>query len=121
MPSANSRDAMPRETKSEWIEELRNRIREHLEAKRNQIVEDIINYPPPIPACDQHYNYLLEQRVNISLELRRLNTLFQDGDASQDEVTLIDAFLTASAFIQNEAQQEIRTAFADAWAAAESR
>ncbi|MDH3599591.1 MAG: hypothetical protein OEU26_08120 [Candidatus Tectomicrobia bacterium] len=119
MPSAKSRGAMPKEIESEWIEGIWNRIREHLETKRAQIVEDIVNYPPPIPACDQHYNYLLEQRVNLSQELRRLNTLVQDRSASQDEVKLIDEFLAASAYIQDEAEQDIRAACNDALSGAE--
>jgi hypothetical protein len=121
MPSAKSRSEIPKEIESEWIEDIWKRIREHLEKKRAQILEDIVNYPPPIPACDQHYNYLLEQRVHISQELRRLNTLLQDRSASQDEFKLIDEFLTASAYIQDEAEQDIRAACKDALSGAESR
>jgi hypothetical protein len=111
---------MPKEIESEWVEGIWNRIREYLETKRNQILEDIVNYPPPIPACDQHYNYLLEQRVTISQELRRLNTLFQDRSAGQDEIKLIDEFLTASAYIHDEAAQHIRAAGKDALSGAAS-
>jgi hypothetical protein len=120
MPSANSRSAMPTESELEWVESICNRIWEHLETKRAQILEDIINYPPPIPACDQHYNYLLEQRVNIAQALRQLNTLCQDHSASQDKVKLLDAFLTASAYFQDEAEQDMRVACRDALFHAES-
>jgi hypothetical protein len=121
MLSAKSRSEIPKEIESGWIEDIWNRIREHLETKRAQILEDIVKYPPPIPACDQHYNYLLEQRVHISQELRRLNTLLQDRSTSQDEFKLLDAFLTASAFIQDEVEQDIRAACKDALSGAESR
>ena len=121
MPSAKSRSEIPKEIASEWIEDIWNRIRKHLETRRDQILEDIINYPPPIPACDQHYNYLLEQRVHISQELRRLSTLLQDRSASQDELKLIDAFLTASAYIQDEVEQDIRAACKDALSGAPHR
>jgi hypothetical protein len=121
MPSAKSRSKTPKEIESEWIDDIWNRIRKHLEMKRAQILEAIINYPPPIPACDQHYNYLLEQRVHIAQELRRLNTLVQDRSASQDQVKLIDEFLTASAYIQDEVEQDIRAACKEALSGAESR
>lgn len=121
MSSAKSRSETPKGIESGWIEDIWNRIREHLETKRAQVLADIVNYPPPIPACDQHYNYLLEQRVHISQELRRLNTLLQDRSASQDEFKLIDEFLTASAYIQDEAKQDIRAACKDALSGAESR
>lgn len=121
MPSANSRSAMPKEIESKWMEDIWNRIRKHLETKRAQILEDIVNYPPPIPACDQHYNYLLEQRVHIAQELRRLHTLSQDRSASPDAFKLIDEFLTASAYIQDEAKQDLRAACKEAWSGAESR
>ena len=121
MPSAKSRSEIPKEIDSEWIGDIWNRIRKHLEMKRAQILEDIVNYPPPIPACDQHYNYLLEQRVHISQELRRLNTLLQDRSASQDGFKLIDEFLTASAYIQDEVEQDIRAACKEALSSAESR
>ena|SRR5687768_13199046 len=120
MPSAKSRSKTPKEIESEWIEDIWNRIRKHLETKRAQILEDIVKYPPPIPACDQHYNYLLEQRVHIAQELRRLNTLVQDRSASPDQVKLIDEFLTASAYIQDEVEQDIRAA-CKALSGAESR
>lgn len=121
MPSAKSRSEIPKERELECIEDIWNRIREHLETQRAQILEDIVNYPPPIPACDQHYNYLLEQRAHISQELRRLNTLLQDRSASPDEFKLLDEFLTASAYIQDEAAQDIRAAYKDALSDAVSR
>jgi hypothetical protein len=121
MPSATSRSEISKVIESEWIKDIWNRIREHLETKRAQILEDILNYPPPIPACDQHYNYLLEQRVHIAQELRRLNTLLQDRSAGQDELKLIDEFLTASAYIQDKAEQDIRAACKDVLSGAESR
>lgn len=36
-----------------------------LEAKQ-RIADEIAFYPPPIPACDAQFNYLLEQRAQIA-------------------------------------------------------
>jgi hypothetical protein len=47
-------------------------IRTLLEEKKQRTYEEIRNYPRPIPACDQHFNYLLEEQDRICLELSRL-------------------------------------------------
>ena len=53
------------------------RLRRRLEARRAEIAREIRGYPPPIPACDQHYNHLLEQRREVAAALRRLDALHQ--------------------------------------------
>ena len=47
-------------------------FREALEALRKSLLEQIQNYPPPITACDQQFNHLLEQRDRIGSLLRKL-------------------------------------------------
>lgn len=49
-----------------------NELMQELEAKRLQIEVEIESYPAPIPACDQQFNYLLEQRGLVRQELRQL-------------------------------------------------
>jgi hypothetical protein len=43
-----------------------------LEVERDRVREAIASYPPPIPACDEQFNHLLEERDRISRELSRL-------------------------------------------------
>jgi hypothetical protein len=43
-----------------------------LEAKKRRLYSDIRNYPTPIAACDQHFNYLLEQQARVKAELSRV-------------------------------------------------
>ena len=54
-----------RETASErtWL---------RLERERRRIQSEISAYPRPIPACDQQFNHLLEQRAVITRKLQRL-------------------------------------------------
>ena len=52
-----------------------------LETQKAQIIEEIRNYPPPIPACDAQFNYLLEKRDRLSVELNRLHKLNQNDSA----------------------------------------
>lgn len=42
-----------------------------LEAQRLRIHAEITAYPMPIPACDAHFNHLLEQRARICEALRQ--------------------------------------------------
>ncbi|MEE8556569.1 MAG: hypothetical protein V3T14_01640 [Myxococcota bacterium] len=42
-----------------------------LEEERDRILEQIRAYPPPIPACDEHFNHLLERRDQIERDLAR--------------------------------------------------
>lgn len=45
-----------------------------LEAELARTYEEISNYPPPIPACDEQFNYLLEKRDQLLRELARLRS-----------------------------------------------
>ena len=82
-------------------------LREQLEARQNQIYDEIAKYPPPIPACDQHFNYLLEQRTAIALELRRQKALAQESLASGDPVALMEDFMASSTFVDDGARQRV--------------
>lgn len=84
-------------------------LRDQLEAKQNQIYGDIAHYPPPIPACDQHFNYLLEQRTGIALELRRQKALAEESLTSRDPVALIGEFIESSIYVNDETKQRVRS------------
>lgn len=53
---------------------LWDKVRRHIETRRRPIQDEIRRYPPPIPACDAHFNHLLEQRTLLSRELVRLES-----------------------------------------------
>jgi len=84
-------------------------IRAQLEAKQNQIYEEITHYPPPIPACDQHFNYLLEQRTGIAQELRRQKALAEESLTSRDPAALIRAFVASSVYVNDETRQYVHS------------
>ncbi len=60
-------------------------FRLRIESLRNSVVGELKNYPPPIPACDAHYNHLLELRQLLGQELTRL-----DSAADQDACSIED-------------------------------
>lgn len=68
-------------------------LRQALEAERLRVQEEIGGYPPPIPACDAYFNFLLEQRALLSDELRRLEEAVAESAASGDPRAVLDAFV----------------------------
>jgi hypothetical protein len=46
----------------------------NLEAEKARLYEEIRRYPTPITACDQQFNWLLEQQTRVIAELRRLHS-----------------------------------------------
>jgi chorismate mutase len=52
---------------------------QRLEAERLRIQREITSYPAPIPACDAHFNHLLEQRAMICDELARIRASEPDS------------------------------------------
>jgi hypothetical protein len=113
MPMTTSHTAAHQDATLERLTSAWNTIRESLAAKQNQIYDDIANYPPPIPACDQHFNYLLEQRTGIAQELRRQKTLAEQCLTSSHPVALIREFMTSSHYLSRETKQNILDCLAD--------
>ena len=54
-------------------------LRARLEQKQEAVAADIRAYPPPIPACDAQFDYLLERREALSAALARLDAARKDG------------------------------------------
>lgn len=52
-----------------------------LEAKRDELIAEICAYPTPIPACDAHFNWLLEMRAAVFEDLDKLARLRAQGTA----------------------------------------
>ena len=65
-------------------------MRRAIEALYDDVVAEIRNYPPPIPACDAHFNHLLDLRRLLPKELDRLDA------AAADDALTVDAFIRQS-------------------------
>ncbi len=48
-------------------------IRAALVRERDRLYEEIKSYPPPIAACDEQFDDLLERRDRVARELARLS------------------------------------------------
>src|SRR5262249_28754604 len=107
MSSTEPQHAMSRRmdlVKSAW-----ERIRTHLENEKVRIHEEIRNYPRPLPACDQQFNYLLEERARISQELDRMDEASRESLARSDPIGPIDEFIQSSSFLGDAAGQQVRS------------
>jgi hypothetical protein len=94
---------------SRLVQATWNHIRDHIERKRAGVNHEIKNYPPPIPACDQQFNYLLEERGRIVRELARLDTYAEQSRTRVDAKSLIDEFISSSAYIDVAVKRAIRS------------
>jgi hypothetical protein len=95
----------PREPSA--IESAWNILRTHLENERRRIHQEIRSYPRPIPACDQQFNYLLEERSKIYLELTRLHEAFEEGQNSGEPVKFLDVFIRSSSYLDDATKQKL--------------
>jgi hypothetical protein len=93
----------------DFIESVWNRIRTHLENARAKIYEEIRNYPRPVPACDQQFNYLLEERARIGRELDRMAEAAGESLRRDNPIDVIDDFINTSNYIDKNVRQTIRS------------
>ena len=68
---------------------------------------EIVSYPSPIPACDAHFNHLLEERARVSEEISRLDEAAGRNTPPGEAMRLIDEFVRASRYLDDAAKREI--------------
>ncbi|MEM7116358.1 MAG: hypothetical protein AAF614_28240 [Chloroflexota bacterium] len=89
------------------LDTLWQEARNALEQRLAEVKEEIRYYPPPIPACDVHFNALLEERAKIPHELRRLAELQQQPAKN---TTSLEQFIASSAYLDEATRIAITTA-----------
>ena len=106
MPSLETWQPTIRQTddvKSVW-----NKVRTVLEHEKARIYEQIGGYPPPIAACDQQFNDLLEKQTKILRELARLKEAEAESLTAGDPSKVIYEFIRSSPYIDSETEQTIK-------------
>lgn len=83
-------------------------IKNHLSQRRDQIYEEIRAYPPPIPACDEQYNHLLEKRAKIVRELARLDRAIEKGRTALVPAGHVERFMQSSSDMDADIVQNVR-------------
>jgi len=79
----------------------------HLESEKSRVQEEIRNYPAPIPACDAQFNFLLEERDNLSAEVARVLALMDENLESDDARLSIRGYIGDSRYIVGSTKREI--------------
>ena len=83
-------------------------IRAYLTTKKHQINEEVRYYPPPIPACDAQFNYLLAERAKLSQLLWQLGTMSQTNSSKQERQQWLVAFLEFSSDLEPSVAQAVQ-------------
>jgi hypothetical protein len=99
---------IPVSNRIELVNTAWNQLKTQLENEKARIYQELGSYPSPIAACDQQFNYLLEEQRRILAELARLNEAAAQSLTAEDPARLIDDFIRSSSCIGPEARQTIR-------------
>ncbi|MDH5534469.1 MAG: hypothetical protein OEZ08_02705 [Betaproteobacteria bacterium] len=83
-------------------------IRARIETRRDQVCREITDYPTPIPACDVHFNRLLEERRKVFEDLDRLGDLCASCRVRAADVGAIDRLIASSSAIEDKDRAELR-------------
>lgn len=84
-------------------------IEARLQAEKQRIADEIHRYPPPIPACDAQFNYLLERRDRISQELGQLHAITSDQRTAEEQGVLLRQFLIVSTSLSSQTKDLLLT------------
>ena len=79
-----------------------------IEKRRDAIFEQTNDYPTPIPACDEQFNYLLEVRARISSELTNLNGATLQPYSLRECRKHLDMLVGIPGLLDEETEQELR-------------
>lgn len=101
---AMSDQVKPAKVESAWKE-----VESELEGEKDRIYAAIRSYPPPITACDEQFDQLLEQRERISRELKRMREISRASLTHEDPAGPIGEFIRSSTCIGATAGQRIRS------------
>lgn len=108
MQTTTSHLKTARQTDLDGAEVAWQRIRQHLEAEKQRIFQEIRQYPPPIPACDVQFNSLLAERAAILQELGRVEEMLKQRLTDKGMIDLLDEFMHASRYVNGDLASSIQ-------------
>ena len=77
-----------------------------LEARKQRLYDEIRSYPTPITACDQQFNYLLDQQTRIAEDLARLKNLIAEAP-SGDPIALLASLIRSLSSIDDDTKERL--------------
>ncbi|MBK8903567.1 MAG: hypothetical protein IPM53_20460 [Anaerolineaceae bacterium] len=82
-------------------------VENHLEQERQRIFDEILNYPPPIPACDVQFNFLLAQRAEMMQALQQLREISGADTAVSHPLLSLRQFIQTCQFFDDTRQAQL--------------
>lgn len=89
-------------------------LREFLVRARTSIDEEIRTYPTPIPRCDAQFNFVYEQRAQLSRWLSELDAALEREDAAIPLASVMADFCRARPIGESGEEQDLRSRVAAA-------
>lgn len=83
------------------VDVLWQEVQRQLEKEKQRIFDEIVNYPPPIPACDVQFNFLLAERARITDELRRVRQFNERENHDFSHIRAMRTFIESSDFLDS--------------------
>jgi hypothetical protein len=93
------------EIATEDVREFGRQVEAALRRAKERIKGEIHAYPPPIPACDAQFNYLLEQRNAAAAELGAVRSACASGDTAAVQAAALIQLVTASTVLKPDVKQ----------------
>ena len=83
----------------------------YLLAERDRVNEQIGTYPPPIPACDAQFNYLLDERNRIANELKQIDAMLIKWASEGVKIEEIENLIASITHIDTKLVDKLRSTF----------
>ena len=91
----------------ERVAQFGRRVDGALRSEKAQIRREISAYPPPIPACDAQFNYLLEQRNRVAQELSAVTAAACHERSAADKIAALVALVDASQVLPADVKRQL--------------
>lgn len=89
-----------------------SQVEARLWQERERIYAEIHAYPPPIPACDAQFNYLIEKRAAVAQELSKVRSIDWRPDNPRQAVAVLRQIVKSSEILNTSAKAYLLEALA---------
>jgi hypothetical protein len=87
--------------------DVRASLEAQLHSERERIYAEIHAYPPPIPACDAQFNYLIEKRALVTQELSKVRAIDSQPAHPTQVAAALRQLVTASQILSKSAKTHL--------------
>lgn len=92
--------------------EIYSQVEARLWQERERIYAEIHAYPPPIPACDAQFNYLIEKRAIVTQELGQVRAIGTLPDSPERKAAALRQLVKTSEILSQSVKAHLLEALA---------